>query len=124
MNLNQVTLPVTNMDECKVFYKKLGFQQVVDSENYARFESQKDDATFSLHIVDEVYRDSGFIIYFECTDLYSKVSELESNGIMFETQPTKQEWLWTEAYLRDPSGNMLCLYVAGRNRLNPPWRLK
>jgi hypothetical protein len=25
--------------------------------------------------------------------------------------------------LRDPDGNILCLYHAGDNRRNPPWRL-
>ena len=37
--------------------------------------------------------------------------------------PTDQPWLWREAYLNDPDGNPLCLYHAGENRLNPPWRL-
>ena len=27
-------------------------------------------------------------------------------------------------YLQDPDGNPLCLYHAGENRLNPPWRLQ
>ena len=27
------------------------------------------------------------------------------------------------AYLRDPDGNRLCLYFAGENRVNPPWRV-
>ena len=37
--------------------------------------------------------------------------------------PVDQRWLWREAYLRDPAGNLLCLYCAGENRLFPPWRL-
>ena len=32
-------------------------------------------------------------------------------------------WLWREARLVDPSGNVICLYHAGENRLNPPWRV-
>jgi hydroxymethylpyrimidine/phosphomethylpyrimidine kinase len=28
------------------------------------------------------------------------------------------------AWLRDPAGNQLCLFRAGENRRNPPWRLK
>jgi hypothetical protein len=35
-----------------------------------------------------------------------------------------QKVLWREAHLRDPDGNMLCLFYAGKNRLDPPWRLK
>ena len=26
--------------------------------------------------------------------------------------------------LRDPAGNLIALYHAGENRLNPPWRVK
>jgi hydroxymethylpyrimidine/phosphomethylpyrimidine kinase len=34
-----------------------------------------------------------------------------------------QRWLWREAYLRDPAGNVLCIYHAGTNRRFPPWRI-
>ena len=43
---------------------------------------------------------------------------------MFESEPIDQTWLWREAYLKDPNGNQICLFYAGENRLNPPWRLK
>jgi hypothetical protein len=33
-------------------------------------------------------------------------------------------WLWREARLRDPDGHRVCLYRAGQNRKNPPWRLR
>ena len=32
-------------------------------------------------------------------------------------------WLWREARVADPAGNVVCLYRAGENRLHPPWRL-
>jgi hypothetical protein len=32
-------------------------------------------------------------------------------------------YLWREAFLRDPDGNVIVLFSAGENRLNPPWRL-
>ena len=35
-----------------------------------------------------------------------------------------QPWLWREARLQDPSGNVICRYHAGENRLNPPWRVQ
>lgn len=38
MELNQVSLPVRNMDEATRFYRELGFTQIVDSPHYARFE--------------------------------------------------------------------------------------
>jgi hypothetical protein len=31
--------------------------------------------------------------------------------------------LWREAHLRDPAGNRVCLFHAGENRCNPPWRV-
>jgi hypothetical protein len=37
--------------------------------------------------------------------------------------PTDQPYLWREAFLRDPDGNLIVLFSAGENRLNPPWRL-
>ena len=53
-----------------------------------------------------------------------KVKELEAVGYVFDSPPVEQEWLWKEAYLKDPDGNLICLYYAGENRINPPWRLK
>lgn len=38
MNLNQVTLPVADMDAATAFYRLLGFTQIVDTPHYARFE--------------------------------------------------------------------------------------
>ena len=62
-------------------------------------------------------------MFFECEDLDARVAELRREGIVFDHEPTDQTWLWREARLRDPDGNQLCLYYAGENRLNPPWRL-
>ncbi|MGH9764766.1 MAG: VOC family protein, partial [Blastocatellia bacterium] len=62
-------------------------------------------------------------VYFECHDLDQTVRSLKAKGLIFESDPADQEWLWREAYLRDPDGNLICLYYAGENRLNPPWRV-
>ena len=43
--------------------------------------------------------------------------------VRFEQDPTDQPYLWREAILRDPDGNVLFLFSAGENRLDPPWRL-
>jgi len=37
MKLNQVTLPVKNMNTATAFYLTLGFTQSVDTPHYARF---------------------------------------------------------------------------------------
>jgi hypothetical protein len=51
------------------------------------------------------------------------VEELKGRGIVFTQDPTDQRWLWREARLSDPAGNVICLYRAGENRRNPPWRI-
>jgi catechol 2,3-dioxygenase-like lactoylglutathione lyase family enzyme len=123
MNLNQVTLPATNVERSAEFYRTLGFLQIVSSvPSYARFECP-DGTTFSLHQVASVTEDSGVVVYFECEHLDATCKALAERGIRFESMPTDQRWLWREAYLRDPDGNVLCLYYAGANRRYPPWRL-
>ena len=62
-------------------------------------------------------------MYFEVDNVDLEVRKLKNLGLVFETEPTDQDWLWREAYLYDPSGNRLCIYNAGDNRRFPPWRL-
>jgi len=65
MNLNQVTLPAKNVELSALFYRRLGFTQIVSAlPRYARFECQ-DGATFSLHAFDTVVP-SQTVVYFEC----------------------------------------------------------
>lgn len=122
MNLNQITMPVSNMGEATKFYLKLGFTQIVDTPHYARFECPEGDATFSLSLDNETYK-NGSVIYFEHEELDQWVEELINSGIKFEQKPKDEKHLWREAVLRDPSGNKIKLYWAGVNRLNPPWRI-
>jgi len=65
----------------------------------------------------------GAWIYFENKNLDRYVTQLMAKGVIFEQQPTDQEWLWREARLKDPDNNQLIIYYAGENRLNPPWRI-
>ncbi|KAF7771249.1 hypothetical protein PCIT_a4314 [Pseudoalteromonas citrea] len=122
MNLNQVTLPVKNMNEATDFYRLLGFNQIVDTAHYARFECPNGGATFSLSLETSVHN-TGVVIYFESDRLDEWYQELVNKGITFEQQPVDQSYLWREAVLYDPSGNKIKLYWAGENRLNPPWRV-
>jgi len=46
MNLNQVTLPVADMETAGAFYRRLGFVQIVDTQHYARFECPQGGSTF------------------------------------------------------------------------------
>lgn len=124
MNLNQVTLPALDIGTAAMFYRGMGFTQIVDSPHYARFECPDGDATFSVHRVDAVVPDSGVVLYFECEDLDARVEMLQAQGFVFDYVPRDQTWLWREARLKDPSGNVLCLFRAGENRKNPPWRIE
>lgn len=121
MNLNQVTLDVTDVERAKAFYQRLGLTLVVSSDQYARFVCPG-GATLSVHRVEAVAPgQSG--VYFECGDLDHRVEALKQAGMVFDLGPVDQTWLWREAWLRDPDGNRLCLYLAGENRVNPPWRV-
>ena len=122
MNLNQITLPVSNMVEASDFYLKLGFTQIVDTPHYARFECPLGGSTFSLSLEEGIF-ENGSVIYFEHERLDEWVEELKEKGIEFEQDPKNEDYLWREAVLRDPSGNKIKLYWAGKNRLNPPWRV-
>jgi catechol 2,3-dioxygenase-like lactoylglutathione lyase family enzyme len=124
MNLNQVTLPALDIERSAAFYRELGLIQIVSSAHYARFECPDGDATFSIHKTEAAALRPGAVIYFECDDLDSQVTALQAKGFVFTQLPKDESWLWREARLKDPAGNELCLYLAGANRKNPPWRLK
>ncbi|NQZ81582.1 MAG: VOC family protein [Colwellia sp.] len=123
MNLNQITLPVKDMEEATAFYRNLGFMQIVDTPHYARFECNDGGSTFSLSLNKESFN-NGAIIYFEHKSLDQLVVDLCAKGISFSQLPTDESYLWREAITYDPSGNQIKFYWAGENRLNPPWRVE
>ena len=125
MNLNQVTIYTSKPMETAEFYKKLGLKIFVDSlPRYGRWECPDGETTLSIHTAENVPENQSLVLYFECEDLDAKVRELKERGLQFEQEPTDQVWAWREAYLRDPAGNRICLFYAGENRKNPPWRVK
>jgi catechol 2,3-dioxygenase-like lactoylglutathione lyase family enzyme len=122
MNLNQVTVLSLDLAASVAFYRRLGLVQIVDAPHYARFECPEGDSTFSVHRADHV-AEACSVVYFEVEDLDQRCRELAAAGIVFDQEPRNEPWLWREARLRDPSGNVVCLYWAGENRKNPPWRI-
>lgn len=53
MNLNQITLPVINLEKSIRFYETLGLTLIVKTlPHYARFECSEGMSTFSLHQVE------------------------------------------------------------------------
>ena len=123
MRLNQVTVTVGNIDAAIAFYTKLGLILIVESPHYARFACPEGDSTFSIHAGDVIGTPST-VVYFENDELDAFVTQLKAAGLQFDSGPIDERWLWREARLRDPSGNPVCLFQAGDNRLNPPWRLQ
>jgi len=124
MNLNQVTVPVSDIETSIVFYEMLGLKLiVVDLFRYARFECPEGDATFSLHRVHEKQQQNNVWVYFEVQNLDSYVQRLLKKGIEFEELPNGKTWLWRESRLKDPDNNQIIIYFAGNNRKNPPWRI-
>jgi len=124
VDLNQVTVPSTDVARSIEFYSLLGLKLIVrDLPRYARFECPDGRSSFSVQLVERVLSPSQIVVYFECADLDQRVLALEGVGLKFESEPADEPWLWREAYLRDPDSNNICLFRAGTNRLNPPWRL-
>jgi len=122
--LNQVTVTGNNYRKSVEFYRTLGLRQIVDSpENgYARFETAG-GATLSVQIDPDETVSPTTAVYLECDDLDERAEELARNGLVFEHGPRNQPWMWREARLRDPSGNIIFLYKAGEARRFPPWRI-
>jgi hydroxymethylpyrimidine/phosphomethylpyrimidine kinase len=123
--LNQVTVTGTNYERSVDFYRRLGLKQIVDSPDtgYARFETAG-GVTLSVQIDPEEKIIATTAIYLECDDLDERVEQLARSGIAFEHGPRNQPWMWREARLRDPDGNILFFYKAGEARRFPPWRME
>jgi hydroxymethylpyrimidine/phosphomethylpyrimidine kinase len=122
--LNQVTVTGTNYGRSVDFYQRLGLRQIVDSPDtgYARFETAG-GVTLSVQIDADERILATTAIYLECDDLDERVEQLARSGIAFEHGPRNQPWMWREARLRDPDGNIIFFYKAGENRRFPPWRI-
>jgi predicted enzyme related to lactoylglutathione lyase len=124
MQLNQVLLPAVDVEKSVEFYCGLGLRLIVSAlPRYARLECAHGGSTFSLHKVSKRAEPSDVVVYFECEDLDARVSQLQASGYKFNQEPKDENWLWREARLSDPSGNVICLYWAGENRRYPPWRI-
>ncbi|MBN8951167.1 MULTISPECIES: VOC family protein [unclassified Rhizobium] len=123
MRLNQVTVTMPNLDAGWSFYRTLGLKPIVDARpRYARFVCPDGESTFSLHQGE--MGGGGTTVYFECDNLDEMVEELKAADISFTSGPEDKSWLWREAELFDPGGNRIILYLAGSNRVDPPWRVK
>jgi catechol 2,3-dioxygenase-like lactoylglutathione lyase family enzyme len=125
MNLNQVTIYTDKPQETAEFFQTLGLRLIVDSlPRYARLECPDGDSTLSIQEDETAQVTNNVVLYFECDELDRTVDNLKSEGLTFDEDPIDRSWLWRQAYLKDPNGNKICLFHAGENRKNPPWRVK
>jgi organic hydroperoxide reductase OsmC/OhrA/catechol 2,3-dioxygenase-like lactoylglutathione lyase family enzyme len=125
MRLNHVTLAVRDVESSARFYARLGLTQIVaDYPGYARLLAPSGDTTLSLHRATNPVSEPSASIHFEVDDVDCVVEELERAGFSFVCDPLDQPYLWREAVLLDPDGHRVFIYHAGKNRLDPPWRLK
>ena len=125
MNLNQVTIFSQKTVETVEFFEKLGLVRIVDSlPRYARLECPDGESTLSVNTADDIIAANNIVLYFECDDLDERIAQLKADGLTFDEDPTDRPWLWRQAYLKDPNGNKICLFKAGENRKNPPWRVE
>jgi catechol 2,3-dioxygenase-like lactoylglutathione lyase family enzyme len=123
MELNQVTVSVSDIEKATVFYQNLGLELIVKADHYCRFVVPGNEATFSIHRSGSVIPGET-VVYFETPDVNGTINKLKESGISISAEPVMQSWLWYEAYVKDPDGNSICIYHAGENRLSPPWRIK
>ena len=124
MRLNHVTLAVSDVELSAAFYARLGLTQIVASyPDYARFVAPQGDTTLSLHRVEGPSPQPSTSIHFEVEDVDRAVEELKEAGFRFLSDPVDQDYLWREAILLDPDRHRVFIYHAGKNRLDPPWRL-
>jgi organic hydroperoxide reductase OsmC/OhrA/catechol 2,3-dioxygenase-like lactoylglutathione lyase family enzyme len=124
VRLNHVTLGVRDVESSAGFYARLGLTQIVsDYPHYARLLAPQGETTLSLHPAAGKSSEPSASIHFEVDDVDRTVRELERAGFSFVCAPVEQPYLWREAILLDPDEHRVFIYHAGRNRLDPPWRL-
>ena len=81
MILNQITIPSLDVNKATEFYQKLGLHLIVDAKpRYVRFELPDGDATFSIHVVDELPKGDGISVYFQEENLDNYVEQLLKKG--------------------------------------------
>ena len=124
MRLNHITLPASDVETSAGFYTRLGLTQLVaDYPDYARLLAHEGRTTLSLHRTDHTMP-AAASIHFEVDDVDATVDRLKLAGFDFACDPVDQPYLWREAIILDPDGHRIFIYHAGKNRIDPPWRLR
>ncbi len=130
MRLSHVSLLVRDLEVSKAFYLRFGFRLVVDQPAYCRFYARiedwdEGDETLSLVASDAPSMPAARVgLEFPSPDaLDAFVAALPTRGVTVAEGPVDRDWLWRDARVFDPDGHELMLFFAGRNKLDPPFRL-
>lgn len=117
LDFNHAMVYVSDVAEARRFYvERLGFRVVEEAEGfYARLRSPGSTTTVALHKREPGV--SGIRLYFEAPNLDAFCARLAKQGVRFDKEPQDMPWGWRHAYLRDPDGHEISLYLAGRKRL-------
>ena len=123
MRLNHVTLPADDYAASCAFYTALGLVQIVAAPpRYARFELDG-DSTLSIEVV-AGHRAGDAEIFLHCDDVDADHAAAVARGLVFDYPPRDEDYLWRRTATRDPAGNRIILFHAGRNQRFPPWRIE
>ena len=118
-----MTVGATDLARSEAFYTRLGLRVIVRADRYLRFECPDGDGTFSVEAVADVRGDEAVTVYFEDRDVDGVVERMAAGGATVDQLPADMPWRWREARLRDPDGHRICVFWAGRDRHDPPWRV-
>lgn len=127
MRLSHVTLMVRDIPRSRAFYLSLGFELIVGESHYCRFlTATGGDETLSIeHHAGELAPAAQLGLEFptrEALDAY--VTSLPERGVTVAEGPIDRDWLWRDARVFDPDGHEWMLFHAGKNKLDPPWRVR
>ncbi len=117
LDFNHAMVYVSDVAQAKRFYADLlGFRVIEEAEGfYARLRSPGSTTTLALHKREPGV--SGMRLYFEVPRLDDFCAQLAKQGVKFDKVPEDMPWGWRHAYLRDPDGHEISLYLAGAKRL-------
>ena len=129
MRMSHVTLFVTDVARSRSFYCALGFELIVDECHYCRFLTRTDegsgDETLSIERRPGPLAPAAQLgLEFPSRDALDRYVEgLSARGLSLAEELVERSWLWRDARILDPDGHEWMLFFAGKNKLDPPWRV-
>lgn len=116
LDFNRAMVYVSDVAQARRFYADLlGFRVIEEAESFLRLRSPGSTTTLALHKREPGV--SGMRLYFEVPNLDNFCAQLSKKGVKFDKMPEDMPWGWRHAYLRDPDGHEISLYLAGAKRL-------